>query len=444
MKKTKNLLKHNRKNESATTAPAAQPPDDKKHAKHEVALKKKLQKVLGKNNHDKPANQHTTTVGSSSGNNAKVSKISSENKTKAKPVSDSQAVHNKKTKKKQKKHRAMKESANYTITTPQNDENKRAKPLASTLAGEYSGKKRKLKVAQKPAKKFKTTAGFLVSDSNDQKQTKAVECELMKMKRKLEVSKTKKSRKQSGYTEAIGDAPLADTGERVIVHDIKNDEVPLTNGGGGSDGGASDSNEDEYIEKFFKTNAKVGASEGFNENKIYSVDSVEKQRVNGFLGKDSETDSDLSQSIEILSGSEDNEEEEEERGRHLPSNTNKQLLVYSADNSVAGSDSEESDSHSLSSGSYLSSEFDFLDSSHYQEEIDSDYDNYAERDLSGSESDFDDEIMSESSESVFETDTDYEYDSGSAEHNTSDSISDFDHYNEEAYDESQDSDYRRK
>lgn len=138
-------------------------------------------------------------------------------------------------------------------------------PIAAKLSDDQSisdKSKRKAvdaKANNDPGKKrFKTVAGFVESNANDEEETKLVREKLKKKKEK------KKSKQQP---ESDLNAP------KIKVHNIVES---MANGSGGN----SDSEADSYIDQFFGDDG-----DHFDENRIYSLDEIEADRENGFLSK---------------------------------------------------------------------------------------------------------------------------------------------------------------
>lgn len=160
--------------------------------------------------------------------------------------------NNVKQKKKKQKKKKKQNLIQNPIPSKSSDDQKisdKTKRKADAKADNDTGKKR-----------FKTVAGFVETNANDEEETKLV-------KEKLKKKKEKKKLNQQPQSDL--NAP------KIKVHDI------VESMANGSDGN-SDSETDSYIDRFFG-----GGDDGnnFDENRIYSLDDIESDRENGFLSK---------------------------------------------------------------------------------------------------------------------------------------------------------------
>lgn len=112
-------------------------------------------------------------------------------------------------------------------------------------------------------KRMKTVNGFVEIDANDKEGIKLVEKKLKKEKSKIEKS-----------SEKIGAKP-EEKGPPVIVHNVVETAINSETN--------SDSEDDDYIEKFFD-----GSDNEFDENRVYSIDEIESKKKKGFLSMASE------------------------------------------------------------------------------------------------------------------------------------------------------------
>lgn len=103
-------------------------------------------------------------------------------------------------------------------------------------------------------KRMKTVNGFVEIDANDEEGIKLVEETMLKAK------STQKKREM---------------GPPVVVHDVVEAAISSAN--------STDSEDDSYIDKFFK-----GSDDEFDENRTYSLDEIESKKANGFLSMGSE------------------------------------------------------------------------------------------------------------------------------------------------------------